>query len=101
MRIRRRSKAEGPKSEAATQKGTKSLAFQVTHSAQPRLRDLGDVLRLLPEPGNPRWRQRMADDIGLGRSSGLRTGFDFGEAADSVAEVVSPEFVECFAMAVP
>jgi hypothetical protein len=33
---------------------------------QPPLRNLGHVLRLLLEPGNPRWRQRMADDIGFG-----------------------------------
>src|SRR5687768_10538917 len=41
-------------------------ALQLFRAGQPQLRDLGYVLRLLPEPGNPRWRQRMADDIGFG-----------------------------------
>lgn len=38
----------------------------VKSATQPTNRDRGYVLRLLPEPGNPRWRQRIADDIGFG-----------------------------------
>ena len=45
---------------------TRSRALKRLRLRQSPPRNLADVPRLLPEPGNPRWRQRMADDIGLG-----------------------------------
>lgn len=37
--------------------------LEVSRPAQPLSGYLGDVLRLLLGPGNPRWRQRIVDDI--------------------------------------
>ena len=46
--------------------GMPGVRLALSCRPQPPLRDLGHVLRLPLEPGNPRWRQRMVDDIGFG-----------------------------------
>ena len=45
--------------------GSRPSSSALRPRARVPARNLGDVPRLLPEPGNPRWRQGLADGIGF------------------------------------